>query len=575
VGPGDTIDHYRLERRLGAGAFATVWLAHDEYLDSRVAIKVLAENWARNDEIRRRFIDEAKIMRLLDHDRMVRVFTVGELPTGQPMFVMSLADRGTLADRIDDGRERRLRFPLDQVGALALELLAVLAVVHDFGIIHRDLKPSNILFRSARARGGTADGSARSVDDEVMILADFGLAKDLSVSSGFTLAGGTPAYMPPEQARISADVDHRADIFSATAVIFELLAGDRPFDSRSLQAVRDDRSSPGARLAELRPDLPSEWRTLVDTGMAELPDQRFPSARALADAIETALASGGIDADPTIISTRRPVAVAPDPIVRRGGVTARVAEIVNRFGEERPAAVDRHLTGHCVVGLIGSTDDHHELSAHTGSLGLDVHHLGANDVRLGDADVLVVGTGARFVLTESVTDVLAEAPAGPIVIADAEDPGLHDLLSTVTSRADVIKASAALATLDATVRRAGSTALSAAWVSVGDEVEQLRIDEPAIAELRVLRDDVAGRLMLPDHRRVQLRALLFETDLARRLMVEPSASPGRLIDRAADWMEEWREFAESGRVPFGSRHAVDITLQSLERLWVEQTSVSG
>ena len=94
------IGKYLARRALGAGSFATVWLAYDELLDAEVAVKVLADNWAQHPDVRRRFIDEAKLLRRIDHERIVRVHEVDELPDGRPYFVMTWADRGTLHDRL-------------------------------------------------------------------------------------------------------------------------------------------------------------------------------------------------------------------------------------------------------------------------------------------------------------------------------------------------------------------------------------------------------------------------------------------------------------------------------------------
>src|SRR5713101_4910353 len=102
-GPGNVAEQlgrYRAERRLGTGAFATVWLAHDDALEAQVAIKVLADNWAHDDDIRRRFMEEARILWRLDSDRIVRVHAVDTLEDGRPYFVMDYADLGSLADRM-------------------------------------------------------------------------------------------------------------------------------------------------------------------------------------------------------------------------------------------------------------------------------------------------------------------------------------------------------------------------------------------------------------------------------------------------------------------------------------------
>ncbi|MBQ0897442.1 serine/threonine protein kinase, partial [Micromonospora sp. U56] len=137
------IGSYRIERLLGAGSFATVWLGHDPVLDSRVAIKVLAENWCHDLRVRERFLDEARLLRRLDHPRLVRVHGVDELPDGRPYAVLAWADGGGLRDRLATG-------PLPAAQALALlgEIAAGVAVLHRHRVVHRDLTPGNILFAS-------------------------------------------------------------------------------------------------------------------------------------------------------------------------------------------------------------------------------------------------------------------------------------------------------------------------------------------------------------------------------------------------------------------------------------------
>jgi serine/threonine protein kinase len=189
------IGAYRVERLLGAGSFATVWLAYDPALDGRVAIKVLAENWSHDLRVRERFLDEARLLRRLDHDRLVRVHAVGELPDGRPYAVLAWADGGSLRDRLARG-------PLPAAVAVALldEIAAGVAVLHRHGIVHRDLTPGNILFRSG-------PGAER------VLIADLGLAKALAAASGLTARAGTPGYMAPEQDDPLAVVDTRADVF--------------------------------------------------------------------------------------------------------------------------------------------------------------------------------------------------------------------------------------------------------------------------------------------------------------------------------------------------------------------------
>src|SRR5262245_10226873 len=135
------IGRYRVERPLGAGAFAVVWLCHDEALDARVAVKVLAENWSHQLDVRTRFIEEARILRRADSSRLIPVLDMGELPDGRPYFVMAYADRGTLEDRLLEGP-----LPAARALLLAAEVARGAADLHELDVIHRDLKPSNVLF---------------------------------------------------------------------------------------------------------------------------------------------------------------------------------------------------------------------------------------------------------------------------------------------------------------------------------------------------------------------------------------------------------------------------------------------
>ncbi|MEU8374909.1 protein kinase [Micromonospora sp. NPDC048894] len=201
------IGSYRIERLLGAGSFATVWLGHDPVLDSRVAIKVLAENWSHDLRVRERFRDEARLLRRLDHPRLARVHAVGELPDGRPYAVLALADGGSLRDRLAAG-------PLPVPVALALldEIAAGVAVLHRQRVVHRDLTPGNVLFTS------TADG-------ERVVIADLGLAKALAAASGLTARAGTPGYMAPEQDDPLAVVDTRSDVFGLGRLGLRLLGG--------------------------------------------------------------------------------------------------------------------------------------------------------------------------------------------------------------------------------------------------------------------------------------------------------------------------------------------------------------
>ena len=201
------IGRYRVERRLGSGAFATVWLAEDDVLDSWVAIKVLADNWAHHPDVRARFEQEAQVLRRADSERLVRVHDFGELPDGRPYQVMTYAAGGTLAERLADG-------PLEVHTALrvAADIARATADLHSSGVLHRDLKPSNVLFDSVRGA-------------ERVLVADLGLAKAIAHASGFTVVAGTPGYMAPEQRLAGGGIDVRADVHAIGAMAYQMLTG--------------------------------------------------------------------------------------------------------------------------------------------------------------------------------------------------------------------------------------------------------------------------------------------------------------------------------------------------------------
>ncbi len=186
-----------------------MWLYRDDELRSDVAVKALADNWAQREDVRERFLEEARILRAADSDHVVRVYDVGtadgESPT--PYFVMTYADRGTIADLLKEGRVE-----LERVVSLVRQAADGLAVLHAKGVVHRDIKPQNLLLAS--------DGLGR----ERVMVADLGVAKALIHASGLTDVVGTPAYMAPEQA-LGGGVDERADVHGLAAVAYHLLTG--------------------------------------------------------------------------------------------------------------------------------------------------------------------------------------------------------------------------------------------------------------------------------------------------------------------------------------------------------------
>ena len=191
------------------GGFATVWLYRDDDLASDVAVKALADNWAQRLDIRERFLEEARILRRADSDHVVRVYDIGE-EEGTPYFVMTYADRGSLASIVEPG------VPVDPARVVDLVCQAGegIGVLHAQGVVHRDIKPPNLLLRS--------DGD----HEPRLLVADLGVAKAMLHASGLTQVVGTPAYMAPEQAS-GLGVGSRADIHALAAVAYQMLTGQQ------------------------------------------------------------------------------------------------------------------------------------------------------------------------------------------------------------------------------------------------------------------------------------------------------------------------------------------------------------
>ncbi len=273
------LGRYVVRRRIGAGGFATVWLAYDEHLDSPVAVKVLADNWSADDHVRDRFVEEGRYLRRVESPWVVTVYDAGELEDGRPYLVMTYADQGTLADRLAEATSGPVA--LDTALAVVRDVGAGLGALHARGIVHRDVKPANVLFRTVEE------------DRLRAMVGDLGLGKTLDASSRLTMIAGSPSYVAPEQAA-GYSPDARADQYSLGVVTHLLLTGALPFEHGSLGAAADpppvpwvsDRLPPGR--------LPSAVDTVVARALARDRDDRWPDVATYVDRLGAALgASGG------------------------------------------------------------------------------------------------------------------------------------------------------------------------------------------------------------------------------------------------------------------------------------------
>jgi serine/threonine-protein kinase len=269
---------YELERPLGHGAMATVDLARDVDLDRPVALKRLAENLARDDELRARFLREARLAARLAHPNVVHVYDVGE-DDGRPFMAMEYVDGETLAELV----ARRGPLPPDEAAELGIQICRGLAAVHAAGLVHRDVKPQNLLLRR----------------DGVLKLGDFGIAFGLE-GTRLTMAGtvlGTAAYLAPEQAR-GEEVTAAADVYGVGAVLYELLTGRPPRAPASIAELASD-------TAILPPaGAPPALAAVVMRCLAREPRQRPASAAEVAHELAATLPEAPTQALPEHPSQR-------------------------------------------------------------------------------------------------------------------------------------------------------------------------------------------------------------------------------------------------------------------------------
>ena len=266
-------DRYRVERELGRGGMATVYLAHDLRHDRRVALKVLHPELAHalGPE---RFQREIRLAARLQHPHILTVHDSGEAD-GLLYYVMPFVDGESLRDRLR--REKQL--PVDEAIRIACEVAAALHHAHAQGIIHRDIKPENILL----AGGHT-------------LVADFGIARGLASdddrAARLTETGmsvGTPAYMSPEQSSAERDIDGRTDIYSLACVLYEALVGATPFTGPSGQALMAQHAiDPVPPLRTRRPTVPPGVERAVIRALAKSPVDRFATAAQFSAALTAA-----------------------------------------------------------------------------------------------------------------------------------------------------------------------------------------------------------------------------------------------------------------------------------------------
>ncbi|MEP6574660.1 MAG: serine/threonine-protein kinase, partial [Gemmatimonadota bacterium] len=268
-------DRYRIERELGQGGMATVYLAEDLKHHRKVAIKVLRPDLTAilGSE---RFLREIETTASLRHPHILPLYDSGE--AGKPAsegetflyYVMPYVEGESLRDRLD--REKQL--PLESALQIAREVADALSYAHAHGIVHRDIKPENILLESGHA-----------------VVADFGIARAVSAAGGARLTGtgmalGTPMYMSPEQAAGEKDLDGRSDLYSLACVLYEMLTGQPPFTGPTVESVVHQHLMAEARpVSQIRPAVPPAIADMLTRALAKNPADRFSPAAHFAAAL--------------------------------------------------------------------------------------------------------------------------------------------------------------------------------------------------------------------------------------------------------------------------------------------------
>lgn len=274
---GEVIDgKYRIERMLGEGGMGAVMGAYHMFLRAPVALKFISPDMLSVPGAVERFLNEGVAARGIHSDHIVRIDDVGRLPSGLPFIVMEMLSGSDLSELLE--REGTPGLPVPRAVHFVLQILRGLHVAHNGGIIHRDLKPSNAFVI-------TRDG-----EPDFVKLLDFGISKITSEQPGAqhltqTNTGlGTPLYMSPEQARNARDAAAQSDLYSVSAILFELLTGRTPYQAETpndlLYKLFTTEPDP---ILSLRPDLPPGLAEVIHRGLSREPANRPASAAAYAE----------------------------------------------------------------------------------------------------------------------------------------------------------------------------------------------------------------------------------------------------------------------------------------------------
>ncbi len=278
-------DRYEVVGRIAEGAYATVWEAIDRQSGERVAVKAVSmERAGWRSEVRDRFHQEARLLERVQNEHVVGVRDLGETDDGHLYLVLDRLSGETLADRL----ARPPPLAWRAAAAIALDLSRGLAALHARGVVHRDLKPANVILHRAEGAGAP-----------VPKIIDLGISKasaaaaDAALFAKLTATGqvlGTPQYMSYEQAMGERDVDARTDVWALGAVLYEMLAGRRPFEGDNVNAVLAAiRRGPPPEVSSMAKGTPEALARVIERCLARARDGRYRDGDVLSQALATAI----------------------------------------------------------------------------------------------------------------------------------------------------------------------------------------------------------------------------------------------------------------------------------------------
>ncbi|HEX5474634.1 MAG TPA: AAA family ATPase [Vicinamibacterales bacterium] len=362
---GRVVSHYTIGEPLGTGGMGIVYRAHDDRLGRTIALKFLPPHLGANEDAKRRFLVEGRAAAALEHPNVCTIYEIGETPEGELFIAMPLYDGETLQARLARGP-----IPVDAAVALAREVALGLAAAHRLGIVHRDVKPSNVML----------------LPEGRLKILDFGVAKmpDVTMTGSGTRIG-TAAYMSPEQSR-GDTVDLRTDVWSLGVVLYEMIAGRRPFDAETpsglIYAILTNEPPP---LSDVRPEVDRRLSEAVARALAKTPARRFASMTEFAAALDgLPRPEAGVRTASTPAVERRHVTLLTSTISDYAGLieqldVAELEELVDRFHADAVDVMRQHgglvnqAIGEEITALFGIPAGHEDDEMRAVRAALDLH----------------------------------------------------------------------------------------------------------------------------------------------------------------------------------------------------------